>query len=186
MRIVVTGTSGGVGGAVASAARALGHEVVEVNRAQFESSAPLLDVTEVEAVVFATGCCPVKPLGLISDASFDETMHVNCGTFLRLMRELVTQKRFAAGGAKVLAVSSVSATEGWAGGAAYCASKGALSALCRALDAELSAKKISVKALEPRYIRTKMFEQGAGRMGVPASAAVDPAEFAAEVLGHLV
>lgn len=113
-------------------------------------------------------------------------MRANCGTFLRLMRELVTQKRFAAGGAKVLAISSVSATEGWAGGAAYCASKGALSALCRALDAELSAKKISVKALEPRYIRTKMFEQGAGRMGVPSSAAVDPAEFAAAVLGHLV
>lgn len=182
----MTGTSGGVGGAVASAARALGHEIVEVNRAQFDSSDSLLTVSDIDAVVFATGCCPVKPLGATTDEVFSGTLQVNCGYFLRLMREIVSQKRFSSDGMKVIAVSSVSATEGWAGGAAYCASKGALSALCRALDVELASKKISVKVLEPRYIRTKMFETGAARMGVPATEAVDPAVFAAEILGHLV
>ena len=79
----------------------------------------------------------------------------------------------------------MSATEGWAGGAAYCASKGALSALCRALDAELAPKRISVRALEPRYVKTKMFDDCAGRMGVDPSLAMDPADFANKALDTL-
>jgi NAD(P)-dependent dehydrogenase (short-subunit alcohol dehydrogenase family) len=86
---------------------------------------------------------------------------------------------------KVVAVSSVSAVEGWPGGAAYCASKGALSAVCRALDKELSPRRISVEALEPRHVRTAMFERCAGRMGTDPSNALDPDVFARDVLSKL-
>ena len=90
--------------------------------------------------------------------------------------------RHAKTGAVALAVSSVSATEGWAGGTAYCASKGALSAACRALDRELAAKKIRVMAIEPNHVLTDMFRKGAGRMGVPESAARSPESLAQEIL----
>ena len=186
MRIVVTGTSGGVGSAVAARARARDWEVIEVNRAQFLSTAALVEERDIGAVVFATGCCQVKSLLQTTDEAFAETIAVNCGYFLRLMRELVCGRRYDPSGMKVLAISSVSATERWPGGAAYCASKGALSALCRALDAELSPKRITVRALEPRYIRTRMFSEGAMRMGVPANLAVSSDDFAAEVIGYLV
>jgi NAD(P)-dependent dehydrogenase (short-subunit alcohol dehydrogenase family) len=76
----------------------------------------------------------------------------------------------------------VSAAEGWPGGVAYCASKGALSAACRALDAELAPRKISVRAIEPRYVKTAMFDRLAGRMGVDPALAVDPDELAAGIL----
>ena len=66
--------------------------------------------------------------------------------------------------------------------AAYCASKGALSAACRALDRELAAKKIRVKVLEPNHVLTDMFRKGAGRMGVPESAARSPESLAQEIL----
>ena len=89
---------------------------------------------------------------------------------------------FSRAGAAVVAVSSVSAVEGWPGGAAYCASKGALSAACRALDAELAPRKISVRAIEPRYVKTAMFDRLAGRMGVDSALAVDPDELAAGIL----
>ena len=180
MRILITGTTGGIGGAVERAARAAGHTVVEVNRGDFD--APLDG--PFDAVVFATGMCPVKPLTLLSEAEFGETMSVNCGLFVGLMRRLVTEKLHAPKGMKVVAISSVSATEGWAGGAAYCASKGALSATCRALDAELKPKRISVTALEPRYVKTRMFDGCAGRMGVDPALARDPDEFAKEVLNE--
>ena len=87
----------------------------------------------------------------------------------------------ACASAPAVAVSSVSATEGWAGGTAYCASKGALSAACRALDRELAAKKIRVRAIEPNHVLTDMFRKGAGRMGVPESAARSPESLAQEV-----
>lgn len=192
MKLLVTGATGGIGGAVVRLAQAKGHEVVAFNRADFEALAetngelPLeAGIDGLDGVVFATGTCPVRPLSLTSDILFAQTMQVNCGYFLALMRALVSRRRYAASGMKVIAVSSVSAVEGWPGGAAYCASKGALSALCRALTAELRAKRIAVEALEPRYIRTRMFAECAGRMGVSSDLAMPPEEFAAEILSKL-
>ena len=184
MRILITGTTGGIGGAVKRAALAAGHAVVEVNRGDFADLSSLGTVP-FDGVVFTTGMCPVKPLTALTDAEFGETFRVNCGLFVKLMRKVVAAKLNSPAGLKVVAVSSVSATEGWAGGAAYCASKGALSAVCRALDAELGPKGISVVALEPRYVKTRMFDAGAGRMGVDPSLAQSPEDFAAEILTSL-
>ena len=181
MRILVTGTTGGIGGAVSRAAADAGHEVVAVNRGDFDS----FTAGGVEAVVFASGVCPVKPLTLLSDAELHDTFDVNCALFIRLMRRLVKERMFASSGAKVIAVSSVSAVEGWPGGAAYCASKGALSAVCRALDSELRHRKISVSAIEPRYVKTSMFDRLAGRMGVDPALAVSPDALAGEIISAL-
>ena len=190
MRIIVTGTTGGIGGAVKTAAISRGHEVVDFNRDEFgaidsDQRAPFPAEGPFDAVAFCTGTCPVRPVALTSDALLAETVRVNCGLFLSLMRRIVADRIAGPGGLRAVAVSSVSATEGWAGGAAYCASKGALSALCRALDAELAPKRISVRALEPRYVKTRMFDDCAGRMGVDPVLAIDPAVFADEILDTL-
>ena len=190
MRIIVTGTTGGIGGAVKAAAISRGHEVADFNRAGFDAlasgpGAPFPVQGQFDAIAFCTGTCPVRPAALTSDELLAETVRVNCGLFLSLMRRIVADRRYAPSGMRAVAVSSVSATEGWPGGAAYCASKGALSAMCRALDAELAPKRICVRALEPRYVKTKMFDSCAGRMGVDPSLAQDPAEFAKEILNVL-
>ena len=187
MRILITGTTGGIGGAIKRVALAAGHTVVEVNRGDFEAlDTSLVPQDPFDALVFTTGTCPVKPLAAMTDAEFEETFKVNCGLFVKLMRRIVTGKQNNPKGMRVVAISSVSATEGWAGGAAYCASKGALSAVCRALDAELKPKRISVIALEPRYVKTRMFDSCAGRMGVDPALAAEPDEFAKEVLGQII
>ena len=187
MKLLVTGSTGGIGGAVKAAALAAGWEVAELNRDGFaaldDSGAGLPD--GLDAVVFATGTCPVVPLTQLADAAFAETVGVNCGLFVRLMRSLVKARKYEPSGLRVVAISSVSASEGWAGGAAYCASKGALSAVARAMDAELRSRGISVKAIEPRYVRTRMFDRCAGRMGVDPALARDPADLAREILGML-
>ena len=183
MRILITGTTGGIGGAVKRAALAAGHAVIEVNRGDFDSFSSI-GLDPIDGIVFTTGVCPVKPLTVLTDAEFEETLRVNCGLFVKLMRRIVGEKLNNPNGMRVVAISSVSATEGWAGGAAYCASKGALSAVCRALDAELKPKRISVTALEPRYVKTRMFDACAGRMGVDPALAQDPDEFAKEVLNE--
>ena len=183
MRILITGTTGGIGGAVKRAALAAGHEVVEVNRGDFNTFSPI-GSNPVDGIVFTTGVCPVKPLSTMTDAEFEETFRINCGLFVKLMRHVVAGKLNNPKGMKVVAVSSVSAVKGWAGGAAYCASKGALSAVCRALDVELKPRGISIVALEPRYVKTRMFDDCAGRMGVDPALAQDPDEFAKEVLNE--
>ena len=119
---------------------------------------------------------------LLDAAALAEVQLVNCDAFVLAVKHFSRPGAYAKTGAVALAVSSVSATEGWAGGTAYCASKGALSAACRALDRELAAKKIRVKAIEPNHVLTDMFRKGAGRMGVPESAARSPESLAQEIL----
>ena len=183
MRILITGTTGGIGGAVKRAALAAGHTVIEVNRGDFDTFSSM-GSDPIDGIVFTTGICPVKSLTAMTDAEFEETFRVNCGLFVKLMRHVVAGKLNNPNGMRVVAISSVSATEGWVGGAAYCASKGALSATCRALGAELKPKRISVTALEPRSVKTQMFDNCAGRMGVDPALARDPDEFAKEVLNE--
>ena len=185
MKVLVTGTTGGIGGAVKRAALARGWEVAELNRAEFAALETATIPPALDALVFATGTCAVKPLGMQSDAEFAEAFEVNCGLFVKLMRRVVRERLFAPSGMRAVAVSSVSAVEGWAGGTAYCASKGALSAVCRALDVELRPKRISVTAIEPRHVRTRMFERCAGRMGADPAQAQPPEELAEEILARL-
>ena len=185
VRILIAGSSGGIGSAVAQAARTAGYDVMDWNRADFESGAELPD-GPYDAFVFATGMCCVKPVTQLSDEDFLGAVRVNCLLFVRLVREIVKRGLNSADGMKVVAVSSVSANEGWPGGVAYCASKGALSAACRALDAELRGRGVRVAAVEPRYVRTRMFEACAGRMGVPASEAIEPADLAAGIIAMIV
>ena len=169
------------------AAVAAGHETVELNRDGFADLAAFLPpgTSPFDARVFASGVCTVKPLSLMTDEDFSGTFEVNCGWFVKLMRHVVKSGLHSPRGMKALAISSVSAVEGWPGGAAYCASKGALSAVCRALDAELAARRISVRALEPRHVRTAMFERCAGRMGTDPASAVDPEIFARDAISTL-
>ena len=114
MRIVVTGTSGGIGRAVrdgaaeerevrlADAARAAGHEVTEINRADFGRGGPLVGSGGVDGVVFATGTCPVAPVSKTDDALLAGTFAVNCGLFVRLVRELAAEGGFSSSGARIV------------------------------------------------------------------------------------
>ena len=185
MNVLVAGASGGIGGAVAVACRMKGWRTVAVDRADFAKEGHILENAQYDAFVFATGMCPVASISNTTDEIFLETMRVNCGLFLRVVREIVSRRLYSRDGMKIVAVSSVSANEGWSGGGAYCASKGALSALARALDAELQPKGISVEAIEPRYVLTKMFREGAGRMGVPESLAASPESVADDIIGKI-
>lgn len=211
MKLFITGASSGIGRAVAVEAAKRGARcVLAARRAdELEKTRRMMEradeqvVREVDfadhdgielelmrifteegpfdGVVYCAGVCPVTPLARLDLAALEETMRVNCGGFVATMRA------FAAKGAHAekawsVAVSSVSATTGWAGGTAYCASKGALSAAARALAVELAPKGIKVTAIEPEYVLTDMFRRGAGRMGVPESKAESPETVAARLL----
>ena len=197
-KIAVVGVTGGIGRAVKREAERRGWLVVGTSR--MEGAADyLLDCADkdglelalarlftaegpFDAVAFCAGVCPVKPLSLVDAAALAETFFEDAAAFVLTMKHFARPGAFAKTGACAVAVSSVSATEGWAGGALYCAAKGALSAAARALAAELAPKNIRVVALEPRHVLTDMFRRCAGRMGVPESAALPPEKLAVQIL----
>lgn len=200
-KMLVVGASGGIGSAVRDEAERRGWTCIGTSRRE-GAAEYVLDCSDRDglepalmrlfmaegpfsAVVYCAGICHVKPLPLLDASALAVTQFVNCDAFVLLMKHFARTGAYTKSGAVAMAVSSISAVEGWAGGTAYCASKGALSAACRALDAELSVKGIRVASIEPRYVLTDMFRKGAGRMGVPESTASTPESFAVTLLDAL-
>lgn len=215
MKILVAGASSGIGRAVSVMAAERGAQCVLLARREDElektrllmmspdrhqimpidfSDTVGLDMSLMrlftqegpfDGVVFTVGQCPVLPLSKLDQDIFFETMRVNCYGFVALARAFAARGAHTDHDVAAVAVSSISAQEGWAGGIAYCASKGALSAVAHALAVELAPKGIRVKAIEPAYVLTQMFRNGAARMGVSDSAAVSPESVAQEILDFI-
>jgi len=87
------------------------------------------------------------------EESWDKTMNVNLkGAFLCSQAALKHMKK----GASIINISSIAGIEGSAGGAAYCASKGGIRLLTKALAADVGAKGIRVNSVHPGLIDTAM------------------------------
>ena len=89
----------------------------------------------------------------LSEEAWSKTIDINLkGTFLCSQAALRHMKK----GASIINISSVAGIEGSAGGAAYCASKGGIRLLTKALAAEFGAKGIRVNSVHPGLIDTAM------------------------------
>ena len=200
-KILVFGVSGGIGCAVRSEALRRGWECVGTSRKDgvgdfvvdfsdatgLEAMLMRLFVAEgpFDAMVYCVGECPIVPVSGIDPVALASCQMVNCNGFILAVKAFSRPGAHVKDCAVAVAVSSVSAREGWAGGVAYCASKGALSAAGRALAAELAPKGIRVETIEPGHVLTDMFRNGAGRMGTPESAARSPDDVASELMDFL-
>ena len=117
----------------------------------------------MNGLVHAAGVAPMCPIGMLTQEQLSDVMKINYCAFIELMK-CYSKKKYRNGNFSSVAISSVSASAGWAAGTAYCGSKGALSASVRALAIELAPKGIRVNAVCPSNIRTPMYEAGASDM----------------------
>src|SRR3989344_4747567 len=94
--------------------------------------------------------------GNVSDMpeeTWNKTMNINAkGPFLCSQAALKYMKK----GASIINISSVAGIEGSAGGAAYCASKGAIRLFTKALAVEVGGLGIRVNSIHPGLIDTPM------------------------------
>ena len=89
----------------------------------------------------------------VSEADWDKTMDINVkGSFLCSQTALKYMKK----GASIINISSIAGIEGFAGSAAYCASKGAIRLLTKALAADFGPIGIRVNSVHPGLIDTPM------------------------------
>ena len=86
---------------------------------------------------------------------WDDTINVNLkGTFLCIQR--VVPEMLKQGKGKVINIASIAGQIGFPNAAAYCASKGGIMGMTKALACELSPKKINVNAIAPGDIETPL------------------------------
>jgi NAD(P)-dependent dehydrogenase (short-subunit alcohol dehydrogenase family) len=180
---IVTGASSGIGVAVAQAMSAAGARVVLVGRdsgrlAQCaagcgehrvvaadlaEDGAPALVVAAaveafggIDSIVHCAGIFWPKPLGDAPLEDFDVQWRVNVRAPYALTQAALPHlKRDSS----VIFVSSIAGQVAFPNSAAYCATKGAIEQLTKALAVELAPAGIRVNAIAPGNIRTPMNEE---------------------------
>lgn len=179
--VMVTGAGKGIGRAIATMLAARGAEVVAISRnaddlATLETETGcrtiVVDLADADATRYAAkeavpadylvncaGFTILESLLDISTKSFDSLIAVNTRAPL-IMTQEYARDRIASGlGGAIVNVSSNSSTKGFADHAAYCASKGALDAMSRAMANELGRHGIRVNCVNPAITLTAMARQ---------------------------
>ena len=180
---LVTGATGGIGGAIARAMKAQGARVAVSGNA-----GPRLDAIAAELGAPALACDlgdaaqadvlvprAVEALGGLSilihnagvtrdnlamrmkDEEFATVLRINLEAGFRLSRAAIKPMMKARHG-RILFITSVVGHTGNAGQANYAASKGGLTAMAKALAAEVATRGVTVNCVAPGFIASPMTE----------------------------
>jgi NAD(P)-dependent dehydrogenase (short-subunit alcohol dehydrogenase family) len=180
--VLVTGAAGGIGGAVARRFSEGGWKVAALDLRQSECDGLVIeaDLREVaqcraavartvdwagrlDAVVNAAGVWTEGPSEHTEEADFDRVLDVNLKGLYFLTSAAIPH--LAERGGTVVNLSSDAGVQGNAGAAVYCASKGAVSILTKALALELAPRGIRVNAVCPGDVDSPMLHGQARDFG---------------------
>lgn len=106
---------------------------------------------KIDILVNNAGIFPFKNFLEMTEEDWDKVLDVNLKSIFLCSQ--AAAKEMPEGG-KIVNISSIAAFVGFAGLVHYCASKGGINAMIRALALELADKKINVNAIAPGAITT--------------------------------
>jgi len=155
--MIVTGRSGARLSAIAeeTAAEAIEADLSTVDGCEELAREALALHSPIDILVNSAGVALVGPVLDCSNEDWDITMAVNLRAPFLLARALAPPM-IAAGGGKIINISSQTGVIALADHAAYATSKGGLNALTKSLMVELAPHGIQVNAICPTVILTEM------------------------------
>ena len=183
---LVTGASGGIGGAIAKALHGQGATVVlsgtraealeavkaELGARAFIATCNLGDKESVEALVKTAEAVAGAPIDILvnnagitrdnlfmrmKDAEWDDVIAVNLTAAFRLSRAVLRGMMKKRWG-RIIQITSVVGETGNPGQGNYAAAKAGLIGMSKSLAAEVASRNITVNAVSPGFIATPMTE----------------------------
>lgn len=190
--IIITGSTSGIGRALATSVDSQAHHLILVGRSPEKLAAlakeckgattqVVLDLADVEQIstleqqlpqhihgfVHAAGQESVEPLKSINYKKFDYLMQLHLYSFVNILKILEKKKnKNDPYTTSVVALSSVASDAGGAGQTMYAASKAAMEAVVRVLSKELVAKRIRINSIKPGIVDTEMTRRWMRRLGI--------------------
>ncbi|MES2472246.1 MAG: 3-oxoacyl-[acyl-carrier-protein] reductase [Pseudomonadota bacterium] len=181
---LITGASGGIGGAIAKALHGQGAKVVlsgtraealeavraELGERAFIAPANLSDIASVEALPKAAEEAAGAPIDILvnnagitkdnlfmrmKDDEWDQVIAVNLTAAFRLSRAVLRGMMKKRWG-RIVQITSVVGATGNPGQGNYAAAKAGLVGMTKSLAAEVASRNITVNAVAPGFIQTAM------------------------------
>ena len=172
--VIVTGSSRGIGLAIAEALRADGFEIV-THSVRSGGTDLVFDIADREAakaaleawiaehgapygVVLNAGIADDNAFPALEDEQWDRVLRTDLDGFYNVLRPLVLPMVQARAGGRIVAISSISGVIGNRGQVNYSAAKAGLIGATKALAVELARRKITVNCVAPGVIETEMID----------------------------
>ena len=177
--VLITGATGGIGGAIAQKMKEAGARVVVTGRsaeklAGFDDSyikiaadlskedaaeKLIADTIEkagrIDVLINNAGITADTLMMRMSDEQFDNVLNTNLRATFKLCRACLMpmmKQRFG----RIINMASIVGVVGGAGQANYAASKGAIIAMTKSIAAEVASRGITANAIAPGFIKTPM------------------------------
>ncbi|MDD4290142.1 MAG: SDR family NAD(P)-dependent oxidoreductase [Patescibacteria group bacterium] len=106
---------------------------------------------KLDILVNNAGIYPHKSFEEITEGDWDRVISVNLKSIFLCSQEAL---KIMPNGGRIINISSIASFVGFNGLTHYCASKGALNSMIRALALEVASRKITVNAIAPGVIET--------------------------------
>ena len=173
-KVIVTGSSRGIGKAIAESLSAAGYEVVthSVKSGGTDLQFDVADRAAAQAalekwvaengapygVVLNAGIAADNAFPAMGDDEWDRVLRTDLDGFYNVLKPLVLPMGQARAGGRIIAISSISGVIGNRGQVNYSAAKAGLIGAAKALAVELAKRKITVNCVAPGVIETEMID----------------------------
>ena len=123
----------------------------------------------------------------LSDEDWKEVLETNLGGVYSFCKAAAKRMITQGEGGRIINISSVVAEFGGVGQANYAASKGAINAFTKSLASEFASKRVTVNAVSPGMVNTRMSEPARSAFGekikarIPLGSFAEPEDIAAVV-----
>ena len=114
-------------------------------------SATMTEFKQIDVLVNNAGIFPFIPFTDMTEDNWDKVIDVNLKSIFLCSQAAVKHMK---AGSKIVNISSIAGSVGFSGLTHYCASKGGVNGMIRALAMELAEKKINVNNVAPGAIET--------------------------------